>query len=449
MDSNNALEEIFSFDAIEQSDENEENEECSIGENIPKAEIWAEKIGAAPTDYLIVVQTSVISAPEAMPTYVLVWCEPESLEYYVSKYPVIKDKEILPQEERGEPSEAYKQVVQAKESKYFNEIFIIDRILDRKIAEIKEHERDTKYTPHRLRTINVWGQYIDLYAEQYIEETPERQEYLQVHSRNGRYLYTASHESYARLHELGYMYEGYFGKPPKENYFIKYLSYKDFPEKYYKYVLPIKKLQHIAMEQKLEIGLKLPEFADKPFRISPIITSIRGGPSESATGALTEATIDVNPAVRIYAIIVHIENVTDSDPDLIMLSKHSQYNDNIKHKYRAFDFEWKTVIIKAYESRESAFSDDIYGDLFKCLSILNDDITKSKTPYCWRKGMDDMYGFSKIVLNGFVGKEMYKYNELSLDNNYQKKPKNLRLMAEPHPSTAVIFDNYETVPLVP
>lgn len=287
---------------------------------------------------------------------------------------------------------------------------------------------------------------MDLYAEKYMEKTPEQQEYIQIHGRNDRYLYTASHESYARLHELGDMYEDYFGKPPKENYFIKYQSFKDFPVKYDKYVLPIKTLKHMAMEEKLEVGMFIPEYAGKKFKTSPILTSVRGGPAEDTSGALTEATIDVNPAVRIYAIVMHIEDDSETRQDYIVISKRSRYNDCIKQKYHAFDFEWKNMIIKAFDGRESACNDKKYGELFEHLFRLNDVIVKSKTPYCWRYGMDDSYGFSKLTFSDSVGCEI---DISTLELNYHSKPKNLRLMAEPHPSAVVKIDKYEMVPLVP
>ena len=187
MDNNNTFDdEFFSFDAIEQDDNQNEENESPAEEDAPLAEIWTEKFGPAPTDYLNVVQTTVFAVPEVTPTYVLVWCHPESLAYYVSKYPVIKDKELVPQEDRGEPEEEYENVMDAKESRFFNEIFIIDRILDRKLAEQKDHERDTMYAPQGLRIVSAWGQYFDLYAEQYLEESPEHHEYIQVHGRNGR-----------------------------------------------------------------------------------------------------------------------------------------------------------------------------------------------------------------------------------------------------------------------
>lgn len=445
MERNNDMDdELFSFDAIEQrANQGEENEKDTEEDDSPQAEIWTEKVGPAPMDYLIVVQTTVYPAPELTPVYVLVWSHPESLNYYVSKYPVIKDKKLLPQNERGVPEEDYEQVMDAKESKYFNEIFIIDRILDRKIAELKKYEMDTKYAPHCLRITNAWGQYIDLYAERYLKDSPE-QEYLQVHSRNGRYLYTASHESYARLHELGIIYENQLGKPPKENYFVKFLYFKDLPAKYYYYALPLKTLKHMAMEEKLETGQFLPEFIGKKFRSSPILTSVRGGPSATAKGALSEATIDVNPAIRIYAIVMHIDD--GSENDFIVLSKRSRFNDCVDGKYHAFDFEWKEMILKAFETRESACNDEEYGGLFAKIYKLNDDIAESEAPYCWRKGMDDPYGFETISFCESVGSEMDKS---SSSINYSKKPPNFRIMSEPHPSATIKVNNYEKVPLEP
>ena len=435
--------EIFSFDAIEHNeDQNEEKETENEKEISPQAEIWTQKIGPAPTDYLIIVQTTVFATPEVTPTYVLVWSHPESLEYFVTKHPVIKDKQLLSQEDRGEPEEEYEQVLDAKESRYFNEIFTIDRILDRKIAELKDYEKDTKYAPHGLRTVSAWGQYYDLYAEQYLEESPEHHEYIQVHGRNGRYLYSASHESYARLHELGDMYEVYLGHPPKENYFMKFLTFKDLLAKNYKYALPLKALKHIAMEEMLETDHPLPEFAGKDLGRLPILTSVRGGPAEGVYGALTEATIDVNPAIRIYVIVARCEE----KPDMIILSKHSRFNDSIVGKYHAFDFDWEPMILKAFEDRESACNDAVYGDLFIRIYKLNEEIAESKKPYCWRKGMDDPYGFANIALSELVGSEI---DTSSFSINYNSKPKNLRMMVQPHPSATVTIKNYEMVPLKP
>ena len=444
MDSNYDIgDEIFSFDAIEpKEDPIDEQEEQIEKEKEPLAEIWTQKFGPAPTDYLIVVQTTVVAVPEVTPTYVLVWSHPECLEYYVSKYPVIKDQKLLPQEDRGEPIEVYEQAMDAKESKFFNEIFMIDRVLDRKIAELKEYERDTKYAPHGLRIVAAWGKYFDLYAEQYLEESPEHHEYIQVHGRNGRYQYSASHESYARLHELGEIYEPYLGRPPREEYFMKFLSFKELLAKNYKYALPLKALKHLAMEEMLETAHHLPEFVGKELGWSPILTSVRGGPSDRDNCALTEATIDVNPAIRIYAIVIQGSN----NPDFTALSRRSRVNDCVEGKYHAFDFDWEPMIVKAFTNREDACSDSTYGSLFTSLYKLNDDIIKSKTPYIWRKGMDDPYEFATIAFSELVGREMDS-SDFSIGLN--NKPPNLRMMAEPHPSTTIKIHQYETVPLVP
>ena len=129
-----------------------------------------------------------------------------------------------------------------------------------------------------------------------------------------------------------------------------------------------------------------------------------------------------------------------------MLSQRSKVNDCVEGKYHAFDFNWQAMILKAYENREIACGDEVYGTLFTSLYKLNDDIVKNRAPVIWRKGMDDPYGFASIAFSDSVGDEM---DVSGLGLNYNNKPKNLRMMSEPHPSAAVKVENYITVPLVP
>ena len=107
-------------------------------------EFYTEKVGPAPLDYLIVAQTVVIRPPLVKPVYVLCWCHPETLEYYVSDFPVLKNGELLPQEERQYPREDYTEIEQAGKSDYFKALFRVDKAVDKKIEEIKRHELDTR-----------------------------------------------------------------------------------------------------------------------------------------------------------------------------------------------------------------------------------------------------------------------------------------------------------------
>lgn len=96
----------------------------------------------------------------------------------------------------------------------------------------------------------------------------------------------------------------------------------------------------------------------------------------------------------------------------------------------AFDFEWNDLILKSFENRETACKDSLYGALFNSIFVLNDEIAKTKTTYCWRKGMDDPYGFEDIAFSELVGKEIDPAS-FGISKN---KPKNLRIMSEPHKS---------------
>ena len=82
---------IDSYDIPSYDDDYYVEEEDEKEEDI---EFYVEKIGPAPLDYHIVAQTVVLRPPMAKPVYVLCWCHPENLAYYVSDFPVLKKGEL-------------------------------------------------------------------------------------------------------------------------------------------------------------------------------------------------------------------------------------------------------------------------------------------------------------------------------------------------------------------
>ncbi len=395
--------------------EEDDDEEADI-------EFHVERVGPAPMDYLIVAQTTVMRFPMAKPVYVLCWCHPEDLSYYVSDFPVLKDGKLLPQKERHYPREEYQKIEKAGKSRYFAELFHVDKAIDKKIEELKRQELDTKYAPHGLRIGGSWHKTFNLYGEAYNITQPEHHEYFQVLSRNGKYTYTASHTSYARQFELGEIYDSYFDKPPKQEYFITIDNLKKLDPKYSYFALPFKSLQHKMMNELLEVGMTLYESRGRILPYDPILTSVRGAPGKTTDGQLAEATIDVNSYQRVYVIAVTAERRED-----LFVSSRSLYLESMPNMYHAFDFDWPNVILKGFSSRDEAMADPAYGTVFPALFRLMEGLKENKTPYIWRNGCDDPYGFSSIVLNKGIGAEQ-DFGPIR-DN----KPGNLHIMMQPHP----------------
>ena len=345
---------IPSYDDDYDIDEEEEKEE--------DIEFYVEKTGPAPLDYLIVAQTTVIRPPQIKPVYVLSWCHPEELAYYVSDFPVISDGALLPQEDRKYPREEYRRIEDAGKSDYFHALFRIDKALDKKIEELKKHELDTKYAPHGIRIGGGWHRTFNLYGEAYNRLQPEHHEYVQVFSQNGKYTYTASHTSYAKQYELGDIYKVYFDNPPKQEYFVRINRLKDLDPKYSYFAISFKTLQHQMMNELLEVGMALYESRGKKLPYDPLLTSVRGAPGKTAEGQLAEATIDVNQFQRIYVIAVNTEGHEN-----LFVSSRSLYLESMPNMYHAFDFDWTNVILKEFASREEAEHDPTYGVVYPAL----------------------------------------------------------------------------------
>jgi len=412
-------ESLESYDIPSYDDDHYFEEKEDKEENI---EFYVSKIGPAPLDYHIVAQTVLIRPPMVKPTYVLCWCHPESLAYYVSDYPVLKNGELLPQEERQYPREEYKEIEDAGKSEYFKTLFHIDKAVDKKLEEIKRQELDTKYAPHGLRIGASWQKTFNLYGEAYNKLQPEHHEYVQVISQNGKYVYTASHESYVRQYELGGIYNTYFGDPPKQEYFVRINSVKELKKQYSYFALSFKTLQHQMMNEMLEVGMALYETRGKDLPYDPLLTSVRGAPGKTEDAQLAEATIDVNSVQRVYVIAVNSE-----EGESLFISSRSLYLESMPNMYHAFDFDWPNVILKEFSSREEAQNDSAYGVVFSALFRLIDGLKESKKLYIWRNGCADPYGFAEIVFSEGIGAEQ------RMDPISDKKPSNMRVMMQPHP----------------
>ena len=413
------LDSIDSYDIPTYEDDEYVEVEDNEEENI---EFYTNKFGPAPLDYLIVAQTSVVRTPQITPVYVFVWYHPQALEYFVSDFPVIKDGTLLPQEERKYPRESYIKIEDAGKSDYFKFLFHIDKALDKKIEEIKNHELDTRYSPHGIKIGGGWNKTFNLYGEAYNRLQPELHEYVQVHSRNGKYTYTASHASYARQYELGDLYKAYFGNPPKQEYFVRINSLRELDSKYSYFAITLKSLQHKMMNELLEVGMAPFEARGKRLPYDPILTSVRGAPGKTCEGQLAEATIDINSFQRVYIIAVN----TDGEENLFVSSR-SLYLESMPNMYHAFDFNWSGVIIKEFNSRDEAISDLVYGTVYPALFRLMEGIEKTKKPYIWRKGCVDLYGFADIEFNEEMGSEQ-DFGPMS--GTYLP---NLNVMMSPHP----------------
>ncbi len=386
-------------------------------------DFFIKKVGPAPLDYLIIAQTIFIEPPKTQKVYIFGWCDPTTLLYCVSYYPVIANGEIVTPEEDIKPLEEYGNIEDAGKSLYFKTLFHIDKTLDKLIEQIKQKELDTKFAPNSIRiNANYTGSGFNLYGESYNKYQPELNEYVQVYSKGGKYTYSASHASYARQQELGEIYRQYFGVPPKQEYLLKINSLKDLSPKYSYFALVFKELQHEMMAQALEIGISLPETKNLTLSYDPIITSVRGAPGKTATGQLVEATIDINQYQRVYVIAVN----TDGSENYF-ISSRSLYMESMPNYYRPFVFDWENVILKSFSSREEAKNDSIYGSLYTILFKLMSVIKITNKPYVWRAGSNDLYGFSNIVLKDGIGSEKKR---LYVDKGM---PSNLQVMLQPHP----------------
>lgn len=416
----------FPFDNVDSYDVPPYNDDYVVEEEDKEKDVafFTEKIGPAPLDYLIVAQSVVSRPPLIKPVYIICWCHPESLDYFVSDYPVIMNGELLPQEERKFPREEYKDIEDAGKSDFFKYLFRIDKAVDTKIEEIKRHELDTMYAPHGLRIGASWQKTFDLFGEAYNRLQPEHHEYVQVHSQNGKYTFTASHTSYARQYELGSgeLYNSFFGDSPKQEYFVRVNSIKELDPKNSYFAISFKSLQHTMMNEMLEVGMALYETRGKKLSYDPLLTSVRGAPGKTGENQLAEATIDVNPYQRIYVIVASAEG-----GERLFVSSRSLYLESMPNMYHAFDFEWANVILKEFSSREEAQSDPVYGIMYPALFRLIDGLKEDKKPYVWRNGCADPYGFAKIVFGIGVGAEQ------QTDPLSNKKPDNLRIMMQPHP----------------
>ena len=393
----------FSFKSIDHYDNPSHDDDYPVEEDDEieeDIEYYTEKSGPAPLDYLVVVQTSVVRPPQVKPVYIIAWCNQETLDYYVSDFPVLKNGDLLPQEERQYPKEAYSSIEDAGKSDYFKALFHVDKALDQKIEDIKKREIDTKYSPHGIRIGASWHETLDIYGETYNKLQPEHREYVQVVSRNGKYTYTASHMSYARQYELGKMYNAFFGDAPKQEYFLKINKIKELPAKYSYFAISFKTLQHQMMNEMLEIGMTLFETAGKKLSYNPLLTSVRGAPAKTGEGQMAEATIDVNSYQRIYVIAVNVE-----ERENLLVSSRSLYLESMPDMYHPFGFNWPDLILKEFSSREEALKAPAYGGIFTTLFKLLDGLKKNREPYIWRNGCKDIYGFSKIVLGKGIGGE--------------------------------------------
>ncbi len=94
--------------------------------------------------------------------------------------------------------------------------------------------------------------------------------------------------------------------------------------------------------------------------------------------------------------------------------------------YHAFDFDWQNVILKEFPTRDEAERDLAYGTIYTALFRLLEGVKKTKAPYIWRNGCDDLYGFSGILLSNGIGAEQH-FEPLS-----SNKPHNLNVMMQPH-----------------
>ena len=410
---------LGSYDIPSYEDDYCFEEENDIEEDI---EFYVAKIGPAPLDYHIVAQTIVMRPPMVKPVYILCWCHPESLAYYVSDYPVLRNGELLPQEERQFPREEYEAIEDAGKSDFFKSLFRIDKAVDKKLEELKRNELDTKYAPHGLRIGASWQRTFNLFGEAYNRLQPEHHEYVQVFSQNGKYTYTASHTSYARQYELGDIYNVYFDNPPKQEYFVRINNIKDLNPKYSYFALSFKTLQHQMMNELLEVGMALYETRGKTLPYDPLLTSVRGAPGKTTEGQLAEATIDINPYQRVYVIAVNTKGKEN-----LFVSSRSLYLESMPNMYHAFDFDWPNVILKEFASRDEAKNDPAYGTIFPALFRLMDGIKEKKEPYIWRNGCADPYGFASITFNEGIGSEQ-DFTPIS-----DSKPNNFNVMMQPHP----------------
>lgn len=266
--------------------------------------------------------------------------------------------------------EDYDDLQDASESEYIRDFLKLDAMLDSKWVEIKDQERDTRYSGMKVgASFEESGMVI--FAETFNHSQPEYKEYIQIVKRNGKYTYSASHESYFMKYQLGDLYTMYFGEPPKEEYYIKISDLKDLDRKYYYFAQSFRNLQKTIEENEYLNGVaKLSNDYDT------IITSIRGLNKDGHK--IIEMVLDKSRAERLYLCI----RLDGSDELLYSISKNSMLEaillrgENVECIEEQKNIESLNVELKRY-----------FGDLKKAY----DYMIQNRHNYIWRYGDGNKY----------------------------------------------------------
>lgn len=331
--------------------------------------------GPSPFDYIY------IAEQEEDGVYVSIWCNEEMLFYQVTEKSVFDDNEG----NCDDTLELYKSLEETATSKYFRIFLSLDRLIDEKIRDTKDKVNDTKYYGIRFG-FALHGCDIISYAEEFNSNHPEHREYLQVVKKNGKYHYSASHESYYMRIEMGEIYKYYFREAQPEKYFIEIDNLKDLNEKYWYFAKPFIILRNRLEEGLWESGAESlqPTIQDAEDEYDPIVTSARGGKDELGN-VYFELTLDYSRKNRYYLLISEALN-----PAYQVLKK-SVYDEAVLK--RAKDHEQNATVVESYTKLQDAIS-GAYGKYFSALNEFMEKFCSVDQTVGWRFGYQDRYGFN-------------------------------------------------------
>ena len=331
--------------------------------------------GPAPFDY------DYLAEQEEDGVYVSIWCNEEILFYQVTAHSVFGDGE----DDSDDVLEQYEELEETATSKHFRTFLSLDRLVNEKIRDTKDRVTDTKYYGFRIGCTMHGGDTLS-YAEAFNSNRPESREYLQVVKRNGKYHYSASHESYYMRIEMGVLYKYYFKEAEPENYFIEIDDLKDLDEKYWYLAQPFVLLRNNMEEGLWESGADVfqPAIQDNEDEYDPIVTAARGGKDENGNVFL-ELTLDYSRKNRYYLLISETLN-----PGYQVLKK-SIFDEVILKRKK--DYRHDDKIVESYMEQQDAFSGR-YGKYFIALNKLMEKACSVEHTIGWRFGYHDRYGFN-------------------------------------------------------
>ena len=319
--------------------------------------------GPAPLDKIIIIEY------QENDLFFSVYSDPEINRYLASKKSYIEcidnDMNI-----NDFLIECYDELQEATDSEYYHNYTALDEKLNVTWKKIKEHAIDTRYSGIQSGA-SYENDGIFVFAEAFNHNQPEHKEYIQVRSKNGEYIYSASHESYYMKYQLGDFYQAYFGEPPQESYFINISDLNDLDRKYYYFSESFRHLKKIISEKAFANGLlKIDEIYD------PVVTSIKG--IYNSETQIIEMTLDNSKTSRLYLSIHSASNHST----IYRVTKRSTLDTNIEEFPQSDCVEEQESISKLNNAFKSYFNE---------LKEAYNYMIKSHQNYLWRYGDGDKY----------------------------------------------------------